>query len=178
MTDEHRPQARTLIERVVLAMRLDLEFYTLVSADRSATFQAFMVVVLGGLFNGLGLVRRLGGFGVWAGIVAALAGWLLWTLVLLLMARLLGHRRSRRSLLRTLGFANAPEVLLILAGMPLVASTVRVLVVCWLLATATVALQAVYTIGRRRAAAIVLVGFAVYLLIGVGSAYLLGGRSG
>ena len=173
MTDEHRPHARSLVERLVLAMRLDLEFYALVSTDRSATFQAFMVVVLGGVFNGLGLVRRLGGFGVWAGVVAAIGGWFLWTLVLLLIAGALRHHRNRRSLLRTLGFANAPQVLLILCGMPLVASTVRVLVVCWLLATATVALQAVYSIGRRRAAVIVLAAFVVYLLIGVGAASLL-----
>jgi hypothetical protein len=174
MTDLYRPKTRSLIERLILAMRLDLEFYAMVSTDRSATFQAFMVVVLGGLFNGLGLVRRLGSFGVWAGMVAAIAGWLLWTVLLLLIARMCGHRRYGRSMLRTLGFANAPEVLLILGGTPLLAAPVRVMVVLWLLATATVALQAVYAIGRRRAAVIVLAGFVVYLLIGVGTASLAG----
>jgi hypothetical protein len=174
MADSEKPQTRSLVERLILAMRLDLDFYTLVSADRTTAFQAFMVVVLGGFFNGMGLVRRLGGFGVWAGMVAALAGWLLWTLVLLLIARLLGHRRNGRSILRALGFANAPEVLLILGGTPIIASPVRVLVVFWLLAAAAVALQAVYVISRRRAIVIVLIGFVVYLLLGVGTAYLAG----
>jgi hypothetical protein len=172
MIDADRPRTRSVIERLLLAMRLDLDFYTLISGDRSATFQAFLVVVLGGLFNGMGLVRRLGGFGVWAGMVAAIAGWLLWTLVLSLIARLAGQRRNGRSLLRALGFANAPEVLLILGGQPILGPTARVLVVCWLLATATVALQAVYAIARRRAAILVFAGFVVYLLIGVGTAYL------
>lgn len=172
MTDVERPPAASLVERLILALRLDLDFYTLVSADRTTGFQAFMVVLLGGFFNGMGLVQRLGGFGVWAGMAAALAGWLLWTLVLLLIARVLGHHRNGRSLLRTLGFANAPEVLLILGGMAVVASVVRVLVVFWLLAATVVALQAVYAITRRRAAGITLTGFVLYLLIGVGVAYV------
>ena len=172
MTDVRRPRTRTLIERLLLAMRLDLDFYTQVSTDRGATFQAFMIVVLGGVFSGLGLARRFGGFGVWAGMFAAIAGWLLWTLVLLVVARGFGGHRNGRSLLRTLGFANAPEVLLILGGAPLVVLIVRALVVCWLLATATVALQAVYSVGRRRAVVIMLVGFVVYMLIGAVTGYL------
>ncbi len=172
MTDVHRPRSRSLVERLFLAMRLDLDFYTQVATDRGATFQAFMIVVLGGVFSGLGLARRFGGFGVWAGMVTAIAGWLLWTLVLLVVARVFGGHRNGRSLLRTLGFANAPEVLLILGGAPLVVLIGRALVVCWLLATATVALQAVYSIGRRRAIAVMLVGFVVYMFIGAVTGYL------
>jgi len=172
MTEGSRTRAQSLIERLLFALRLDLDLYTQVSIDRATTFQAFMVVVLGGVFNGLGLVRRLGGFGVWAGIFTAVAGWLLWTLVLLGVARLFRCRRDGRSLFRALGFGNAPQLLLIIGGTPLVVWIVRFVVVCWLLAAATVALQAVYTISRRRAVAVMLAGFVVYMCIGAGSGYL------
>jgi hypothetical protein len=43
-----------------------------------------------------------------------------------------------------------------------------------LLATATIAVQAVYLISRQRAAVIVCAGFVAYLLLGVGTAYLTG----
>ncbi len=172
MTDVRTPRTRSVIDRLLLAMRLDLEFYSQVSADRRATFQAFLVVVLAGVFTGLGLARRFGGFGVWAGLLAAIGGWFLWTVVLLVVARVFGCHRNGRSLLRALGFANAPAVLLILGGSPVVAGVVRLLVVCWLLATATVALQAVYAISRRRAVIVMLVGFVIYMYLGAVTGYL------
>lgn len=172
MTDGYRGRAQTLVERLLLALRLDLDVYTQVSADRGASFQAFMVVALSGVFNGVGLARRFGGLGVWAGVFTAIAGWFLWTLVLLCVAWLFRCRRDGRSLLRALGFANAPEILLVIGGTPLVVWLVRFLVVCWLLAATTVALQAVYAISRRRALAVMLVGFVAYMVIGAGTGYL------
>jgi len=56
-----------LLERVIRALRLDVGLYRDVSADRMATSQAFRVVLLAGLSNGLSLGGRLGGLGLLAG---------------------------------------------------------------------------------------------------------------
>jgi hypothetical protein len=160
-----------LAERVIRALRLDVGVYRDVSADRTATSQAFRVVLLAGLSNGLSLGGRLGGLGLLAGIGAALVGWLLWTGTILLVARLFGHTRTG-SLLRALGFANAPGLLLIAGIVPRLGGVIRLAVVGWLLAATVVAVQAVFTVPRRRAIVISVAGFAVYLVLGIVSAQL------
>jgi Yip1-like protein len=164
----------TLMERLIAALRLDLALYQQVSADQRANRQAFLVVLLGGLSNGLGLVRRLGRIGPWAGVGAAMAGWFMFTGVILVIATVLRHRRDGRSLLRALGFANAPGVLLIFGIVPALGAVVRTVVVLWLLATTAVAVQAVYDVPRRRAWVISIAGFAVYLVLGAVTAYWIG----
>jgi Yip1-like protein len=161
----------TLMERLIAALRLDLPLYQQVSADGRATRQAFIVVLLAGVSNGLGLVRRLGRVGPWAGVGAALAGWFLFAGVIFVIATVLRHRRNGRSLLRALGFANAPGVLLIVGIVPALGAVVRTVVVLWLVATTAVAVQAVYDVPRRRAWIISITGFAVYLVLGAVTAY-------
>src|SRR5262245_52855922 len=129
----------TLMERLIAAMRLDLRLYQEVSADPRATRQAFGVVLLAGVSNGLGLVRRLGVLGPWAGVGAAVIGWFLFAGVILLVAKMLRHHRNGRSLMRALGFANAPGVLLIIGIVPGLGAIVRTIVVLWLVATTALA---------------------------------------
>ena len=160
-----------MLDRLRRALRLDAQLYAEVSSERSANGQAFVVVLLSGLSNGLGLMRRLGAFGVTAGVCAGLLGWLLWSAVILAVATLLRQRRDGRSLLRTLGFANAPGVLLIAGIIPVLGDVIRVLVVLWLLIATVVAVQAVFRVGRWRAAVISTVSFIAYLLFGIVSGH-------
>src|SRR5437870_2443706 len=122
----------SLMERLIAALRLDLLVYQQVSTDPRATRQAFLVVLLAGASNGLGLVRRLGALGPWVGVGAAIAGWFLFAAVILVVATVLRHRCNGWSLLRALGFANAPGVLLIFGMVPGLGAIVRMLVVLWL----------------------------------------------
>lgn len=160
-----------LVERLIAALRLDLRLYETVSGDAAATGQAFRIVLFAGVSNGLGLVRRLGGIGVLAGIGSALLGWLLWTGVIWLIAILFGHYRQDRSLLRAVGFANAPGVFLILGIAPMVGGVIRLCVVAWLVATTVRAVQATFAVATRRALVISALGFVVYLVMGLASSY-------
>jgi len=162
----------TLIERLVGALRLDLRLYQQVSTDAAATRQAVTVVLLSGVCNSLGWGRQFGMVGIAAAVTVAVLGWLLWAVVILLVARILGHHRGGRSLLRVLGFANAPAVLMILSVVPIVGAVVRVLVVVWLVATTAAAVQAVFDVSRRRALVISIVGFVAYMMLGVVSGHL------
>jgi hypothetical protein len=161
----------SLVQRLIAALRLDLRLYEEVSADVAASGQAFRVVLLAGVSNGLGLVRRFGSTGIVAGVGAALVGWALWAAVIWLIARLFRHQSQGRSLLRTLGFANSPGVFLILGGFPTVGPLIRYIVVAWLVATTVRAVQATFGIAARRALAISIIGFVVYLVLGVLSAH-------
>lgn len=168
------PQHRyppTLLHRLLPALRLDVGLYATVSADRSSTGQAALVVLLAGVLNGIGLGNRLGDFAIWAGVLAGLLGWLLWAGVVLLIARVLGHERHGRSLLRALGFANAPGIFLVLGVVPAIGLWVRAIVVVWLIASSAVAVQAVYDTSRRRGVLISIAAFVVYLILGLVSAY-------
>jgi hypothetical protein len=174
MTATAQFSRRPFVERVVAAALLRRAVFAEVAEDRAANGQAFLVVALTGLFNGLGLVRRLGPWGVSAGIGAAVLGWLLWTAVIFVVG--LAFRQGRPghgSLLRALAFANAPSILLVFGVVPVLGPLVRVLVVVWLVATTAVAAQAVYDMSRWRSAILALVGFLVYLVLGVELAYVL-----
>jgi hypothetical protein len=160
-----------LSTRLAAALRLDLQLYLDVSGDAAATSQAFRIVLLSGLSNGIGLLGRLGAAGILAGVVAAILGWLLWAAVIWLTGTLFGQRREDRSLLRVLGFADAPGVFLILGLVPAVAGAVRFVVVVWLLATTVRAVQAVFAVTTGRAVVIAVVAFVMYLVLGAVSAY-------
>ena len=158
-------------ERLIAALRLDLGLYEEVCTDAAATGAAFRVVLVGGMSNGLGLVHRLGGVGIVAGVGAALLGWVLWAGVIWLIATLFRHRRDGRSLLRALGFANAPGVFLVFGAVPRLGALVRIVIVVWLVATTVRAVQAAFAVPVRRALLISVIGFVVYLALGAASAH-------
>jgi hypothetical protein len=170
---DHVDEPRTphFHERLIAALRLDVDLYRQASIDMASTRQAFLVVVLSGLSNGLGLAWRQGSAAVSAGIAAAVFGWFLWAAVILMIALPFGHRRHGRSLLRALGFANAPGILLVLGVVPVIGRFIRMLIVLWLVATTVAAVQAVFEMSRRRALVVSIVGFVAYLVIGAVSGY-------
>lgn len=172
MLDDFPYRTATLWERLAAALRLDLRLYDEVSTNRSANGQCVAIVLLAGLFNGFSLVPRLGSLGIPAGLVVGLVGWFLWAAVVFFAARLLGNRPDGRSLLRTLGFADAPGLFLIAGLLPTIGAALRVLVVCWLMAATVQAVRAVFRVSRGRAVVIALAAFVFYLLLGLGSAYL------
>jgi len=165
---------RPLVERLIAALRLDPVLYTEVSAERAASGQAFLVVLLTGVSNGLGLVPALGAAGISAGAGAGVLGWFVWTAVVFVTAAPFGRRLPGRSLLRALGFATAPGAFLIIGAVPALGRFARPAVVIWLVAATVVAVEAVYGMSRRRAVLVSVVAFLVYLVLGAVSAYLAG----
>jgi hypothetical protein len=162
-----------LLERMVAAALLDTRVFSEVSQDRAANGQAFLVVVLTGVFNGLGLVRRLGTRALSVGVGAALLGWFLWVAIVFIVAHALRQRSNGRSLLRALAYANAPGLFLVFGVVPVLGDLIRPVVVLWLLAATAVAAQAVYQVSRRRGAVIALIAFVLYLLVGVWVSYVI-----
>jgi hypothetical protein len=168
----------TFVDRVLGAARLDVRTYEEVEADTTATPQAMAVVALAALASGVGAMGR-GGPGVGATLVGALVGWVVWAcLIWVIGAMLLPERQTEADagqLLRTIGFAASPGLLLVFRLLPLVGIVVVFVVWIWQLATTVVAVrQALDYESTPRAIAVCLIGWVIYVLVSFGIAAMVG----
>jgi hypothetical protein len=126
------------------AARLDPETYEEVERDESATNQALLIVVLAAVAAGIG---SLGGgiVGLIFGIVAALVGWVVYAFVAYWVGTnwFKGPETSATpgELLRTLGFASTPRLLLALAFVPVLGLLIILAVFIWTLITTVIAIR-------------------------------------
>ena len=124
-----------IVTRMTRAALLDVQIYEEVEADRSANSQAFAVVVLASVAAGIGSLENNGWSGIGYVTLAALAGWVVWAwLTCFIGTRILPRAETvcdLGQLLRTIGFAQAPGVLYVLAIVPLVGGLVRLAVMIW-----------------------------------------------
>jgi hypothetical protein len=160
------------MERMIGAARLDAELYEEVEADRQATSQAAGVVAIVALATGIGGVGA-GAAGIIGGIMTALLGWLLWAAITYLIGdKLLGGTATRGELLRTLGFAQSPGVLMVFAAFPSIGWLIVLPVSLWMLLAGIVAIRQALDFGTGRAILTAVLGLIPYTLlralIGVG----------
>ena len=171
---------RTFLRRLVGAASLNSATYEEVEADRSATPQALLVVVLSSLAAGIGTKGLSGGSAAltfFAGAsVIALMTWAAWALVMFeIGARLLPTPETRvdvGELLRTLGFASTPGLIQVLGILPGIMVPVFGVAAVWTLAATVVAVrQALDYSSTARALAVCglgwLVSLAVALVLGL-----------
>jgi hypothetical protein len=162
----------SFVERVVGAARLDVRTYEEVEVDTTATPQAMGVVALAALAGGVG-VAKTGGTGVVVTVVGGLVGWVVWAaLIWLVGTNLLPESRTRADigeLLRTLGFAASPGLLLVLRILPLIGDFLAFVIWVWqLAATVVAARQALDYQSTGRAVVVCLIGWIVYVVMRFG----------
>lgn len=115
---------RPFPDRLVAAIRLDATVYEEVEHDEEAMGQAFWVVVLAALAQGLGALQApsipalIGGlFGL---SLVGILGWVVGTAVIWLIGvRLMQCTSDFAELMRTIGFASAPKILMMFGVLPL-----------------------------------------------------------
>ena len=131
----------SFIDRMKGAALLDVDIYEEVEADTSATLEAGGVVALVAVASAIGAIGS-GSTAVIAGVVTAFVGWGLWAGITYIVGdKLLGGTATWGELLRTLGFAQAPGVLLALGMVPGVGVIVEIVVAIWTLITGIVAIR-------------------------------------
>jgi hypothetical protein len=109
---------------VVAAIRLDATVYEEVEHDEEAMGQAFWVVVLAALAQGLGAIQApsipalIGAlFGL---SLVGILGWVVGTAVIWLIGvKLMQCTSDFAELMRTIGFASAPKILMMFGVLPL-----------------------------------------------------------
>jgi|GEM_PF-724390 len=115
---------RPFPDRVVAAIRLDATVYEEVEHDEEAMGQAFWVVVLAALAQGIGalqapsvptLVGALFGLSL-----VGILGWVVGTAVIWMIGvKLMQCTSDFAELMRTIGFASAPKILMMFGVLPL-----------------------------------------------------------
>ncbi len=133
--------------RIAGALGLDAQTYEEVEADRGATFQALIVVLLASVATGIGFLR-VGE--PWVGVIAihaagALIGWVVWAVVIygfgVYVFQAPETQSSVGELLRTTGFASAPAMLRAFTGLPVVGPFAFVIGSLWMFVAMVVGVQ-------------------------------------
>ncbi len=174
----------TFPHRLMGASVLDVDTYEEVEADRSATAQAFLVVLASSLAGGIGAAGfmragapLLGGVLFWSAV--SLIGWAAWALLVFeIGGRLLPEPDTRvdvGELLRTIGFSSAPGLLRVFGLAPDLALPVFVLTTVWMLVAMVVAVrQALDYRSTARAVSVCVLGLVFALVIAFGFGLILG----
>jgi hypothetical protein len=173
-----------MIQRMVGTARLKAAAYEDVEADKSATRQAVIVVLLGAIATGVAFFNpsiqtfvnpnttpiSLGILHLVSFIFAAVIGWALLALIAYLIGtKLLPSTDTSADwgeLARTLGFAQSPRVLLVFSLLPGIGVPVFVAVHIWILVAQVVAIrQALDYTSTLRAVVVTILSFIPYYII-------------
>jgi hypothetical protein len=167
--------------RLIGALAIDPLIYEEVEADRSATGQALLVVVLSSLSAGIGAfgwgTASLRGVLFMSGL--ALVSWATWAVITFeIGTRLMPESKTRADvgqLLRTIGFAAAPGMLRVFGIVPGATLPAFVITAIWMLVAMVVAVrQALDYQSTGRAVAVCGLGWALSIGIAVGLQLLFG----
>ena len=172
-----------LTDRMIRAARLDVNVYEEVEADTNATSQALMVVVMASLAGGIGAAisaaiagGRAGNpiGGLVGGVLGELFGWAVMSYVMYFVGtRLFKGTATYGELLRTLGFAYSPGVLLVLRFIPVLGGLIFAAVNIWRLATGFIAIRQALDLDTGNTIATIVVGFIGYLAVFAAIGFLL-----
>jgi hypothetical protein len=167
----------SIVNRMVRAARFEVALYEEVEADLTATNQALLVVVLVAVARGIGAGLTSGSpgglvGGLIGGVLSGLLGWAVWSYVVYFVGtRFFGGTATYGELLRTLGFADSPGVLLILGFVPVVGGILSVVVLVWTLVSSFIATRQALDIDNTKTVFTILIGavalIIVSLIIGV-----------
>jgi Yip1-like protein len=168
------PRTNTFLQRLIGAAALDAAIYEEVEADRTATGQAVLVVILSSLAAGVGS-RGFGGASIGTMLlmtIGALLGWAAWALVTLQIGgRLMPEPQTRvdmGELLRTIGFANTPGLLRVFGIMPSVSYPAFAIAAVWMLLAMIIAVrQALDYTSTSRAVIVCAIGWVLSIVISV-----------
>ena len=157
------------VNRIVRACKLDVSVYEEVEADKSATLQAALVVVLSSLAAGVGALS-LGASNFLMAPILSLISWYIWAyLIYLIGAKFFPEPNTKADhgqLLRTIGFSSAPGLIRVFGFTPELMSITFIGAGIWMLIAMIVAVrQALDYQSTWRAIGVVVIGFLVQAII-------------
>jgi hypothetical protein len=156
----------SLVDKMIRAAKLDATLYDEVEKDPKATKEALLIVLIGGICNGIGSVGVVGAKGLITGLLFGIIGWLLWSVVIFLIGvKAFKHTSDMGELLRCLGFAYSPNVLSILGIIPGIGLLIRLIASIWVLIAFIVAVRQALDCDTGRAVLISILGFIAFLVV-------------
>ena len=157
------------VNRIIRACKLDITVYEEVEADKSATFQAALVVVLSSLAAGVGALS-LGASNFLMAPILSLISWYIWAyLIYFIGAKLFPEPNTKADhgqLLRTIGFSSAPGLIRVFGFTPEIMSITFIGAGIWMLIAMIIAVrQALDYQSTWRAIGVVVIGFLVQAIV-------------
>lgn len=160
-----QPRRTPFLRRLVGAATFKVPIYEEVEHDPDATWQSAGVVGLVAIAAAVGGLD-FGPGGLIAGVVSAYLGWGLWSGTCYLVGvQLFDGHSDWGELLRTIGFAQAPGILLAARLIPGVGTLFYVAVLAWMVGTVLVAIRQALDFSTGRALATALAGFVPYVVV-------------
>jgi hypothetical protein len=161
-----------LLDGMIRAAKLDVNFYEKVEADKGSFGQAMAVVVLSSIAAGIGSIGQAGVVGILTGTIAALIGWYIWAyLTYFIGTKFLAEPQTKADygeLLRTIGFSSSPGVIRILGIIPGLNVIVNLVAGVWMLVAMVVAVrQALDYKSTGRAVGVCIIGWIIQMVITV-----------
>jgi hypothetical protein len=170
-------EPHNFLERLVGALRLDAKIYAEVEQDPDATGQAAGVVILTAIAAGFG-APDTGLEGVIGSVFGSLLGWLVSTwLIWVIGVQWMKHTSNYPELLRTLGFASAPQIVMVF-GLVANAEWVVIVAALWSLAAYVIAVRAALDVTTGRAIGVCLISFGLKVFTMAVLLMLTGGLGG
>ncbi|MGH7502403.1 MAG: YIP1 family protein [Longimicrobiales bacterium] len=168
-----------VLARAIGAALLRPDVYENIEADRSATGQAATVVLVVALASAIAAYNA-GTGAIIGSVIGAFVNWAIFAAVTnFIGTRVFGGHADWGELLRTLGFAQAPGVFLLLTAVPFLGGLAAIVVALWTLAACIVAIRQAldFTTGRAVLTAIIaaMAIIAVTLIVGAITGFSLGG---
>jgi len=157
------------VNRIIRACKLDVSVYEEVEADKSATLQAALVVVLSSLAAGVGALS-LGASNFLIAPILSLISWYIWAYLIYFIGVKLFPEPNTKSdhgeLLRTIGFSSAPGLIRVFGVTPDLMSITFIGAAIWMLIAMIIAVrQALDYQSTWRAIGVVVIGFLVQAIV-------------
>ena len=157
------------VNRIIRACKLDVSLYEEVEADKSATLQAALVVVLSSLAAGIGAIS-LGASNFIMAPILSLISWYIWAYLIYFIGTKLfpepNTKADHGQLLRTIGFSSAPGLIRIFGFTPDLMSITFIGAGIWMLVAMVIAMrQALDYESTWRAIGVVVIGFLVQAIV-------------
>ena len=157
------------VNRIIRACKLDVSLYEEVEADKSATFQAALVVILSSIAAGVGALT-IGASNFLMAPILSLISWYIWAyLIYFIGAKLFPEPNTEADhgqLLRTIGFSSAPGLIRVFGFTPDLTSIIFIVASIWMLVAMVIAVkQALDYNSIWRAIGVVVIGFLVQAIV-------------
>ena len=157
------------VNRIIRACKLDISHYEEGEADKSATFQAALVVVLSSLAAGVGALS-LGASNFLMAPILSLISWYVWAyLIYFIGVKFFPEPNTKADhgeLLRTIGFSSAPGLIRVFGFTPELMSITFIGGGIWMFIAMIVAVrQALDYQSTWRAIGVVVIGFLIQAIV-------------
>jgi hypothetical protein len=162
--------ANSIVERAIKVVKLEPRVFDIIARDPTATQQAAIVVGVVALASAIGgAADGISGFIV--GLIGAILGWLIFAgLAWFFGTNIFGTPTTVtnwESLLRTLGYAQAPNVLAIFGIIPLIGWIPALIGSIWAIVTAVVAIRETLDFSTGRAVITAIVAWIATAIVAI-----------